>query len=51
MCGTKFMIHLIIFESFIIKFLIPTVNELINKVPPVVSTTIPFGASFNLELA
>ncbi len=38
------------FESLIIKFPIPTVDGLINKIPPVVSDTTPFGASFNLDL-
>ena len=37
-------------ESLIIKFPIPTVDGLINKIPPVVSDTTPFGASFNLDL-
>jgi len=38
------------FESLIIQWAIPTVNGLINKVPPVVPTITPFGAVFNLDI-
>ena len=40
----------ITFQSLIIKFSIPTVDGLINKIPPVVSDTTPFDTSFNLDL-
>lgn len=38
------------FESLIMNFPIPTLNGLINKVPPVVSDVTPFGAVFTLDL-
>lgn len=38
------------FESLILQFPIPTVHEMINKIPPVVTDITPFGAVFKLDL-
>ena len=38
------------FETLILSFPIPTLNGLINNVPPVVTDVVPFGAVFNVDI-
>lgn len=38
------------FEELIFSFPIPTLNGMINKVPPVVGDVVPFGAIFNVDI-
>jgi len=38
------------FESLILKFPIPTLDQLVNKMPPVVPDVTPFAAMFNVDI-